>query len=107
MISNKTPITDGGIQSIYNKSFLYLLGVIIFTWLSVIVYALVAAVNHLIAKTYQTNAFTHTILFLIGSIITITAFVVIVVKKETFYTHLIISEEGLVFLINIDSNLAK
>ncbi|PZP43027.1 MAG: hypothetical protein DI598_16235 [Pseudopedobacter saltans] len=66
-------------------------------WFILIIWAVISSVHHIFSKTTQSDDFFNGILFSLGAAISLIAFSFIVLKKERFYTHMIVNEEGLIY----------
>lgn len=97
MAPHNISIEFKSVRSRTNKTFLYFLGSILAAWVIYILYIIIVLVIHLVKQTPLEGRFSETILFLVGSFLMLFALIRISLKKERFYTHLIINEEGLIY----------
>lgn len=97
MISNETIPNNKGVKSIFNKFFLCLLGAVLISVLSGIIYVLAIFISYLFADAYRLNEIVNGSLFFIGAIIIFVAFLLMIIRKEAFYTHIIINEDGIIY----------
>ncbi len=87
-------------RSTENKIFLYAFCVLIALWLIEIFYQLFLIISQLVHQSETTDPFGNGVLFVIGSLLVLGSLILVTKKKEPFYTHLIINEEGITYFDN-------
>lgn len=86
------------VRSEPKKPLIYLLGTLAVVWIAEITFHFIQLVMHVV---YQTDtAHWRNTLFVIGSIATLALLLIILIRKDNFYTNMIVSEEGLIYFDN-------